>query len=141
VHDQLGQFAAGLDPVAVHEHGLAPALEELARDATLPTAVSVPADRFPPAVEACVWFTCAEATANALKHAHASRLEITVARRNGSLHVEVTDDGVGGADPAGGSGLSRLANRVRAAGGVLAVASPAGGGTRVTARLDLGAAA
>ena len=141
VRDQLSRLAAGLDPVVLRERGLAPALDELARHAGLPVSVLLPADRFPPGIETCVWFTCAEAMANALKHAHASRLEISVNRRGDALHVEVIDDGVGGADPERGSGLRQLAERVRSAGGELEIRSAPGEGTRVVAELDLRAAA
>ena len=76
--------------------------------------------------------------ANALKHAHATRLEIVVRAAGGVLEVGVSDDGAGGADPARGSGLRRLAGRVEAAGGTLAVHSPAGEGTRVVATAERG---
>jgi hypothetical protein len=135
VRGQLFRLAGGLDPMMLDERGLGAALRELADHAGLPVSVSVPDERFPPEVEKCVWFTCSEAVANALKHAHASRLEIAVRAGRGVLDVVVSDDGVGGADPAHGSGLRRLAGRVEAAGGSLAVHSPPGGGTRVVAEL------
>ena len=139
--DELFRLAAGLDPPSLAEHGLDPALRELARHAGLPTVVEVPGARFPAAVETCVWFTCAEGLANALKHAGATRLEIRVRRRGPGLRVEVVDDGIGGADAARGSGLRRLGERVRAAGGELAVHSRPGHGTRVVADLHVGAGA
>jgi signal transduction histidine kinase len=77
--------------------------------------------------------------ANAHKHAYATKLDISVRRRDGVLRVEVADDGVGGADANGGSGLRRLAERVRSAGGELAVDSRPGHGTRIRAELELGA--
>jgi hypothetical protein len=135
VRGQLFRLAAGLDPVMLDERGLGAALRELADHAGMPVSVSVPDQRFPPEVEKCVWFTCSEAVANALKHAHATRLEIAVRSARGVLDVVVSDDGVGGADPANGSGLRRLAGRVESAGGSLAVHSPPGGGTRVVAEL------
>ncbi len=137
VRDQLFRLAAGLDPLVLHEHGLGPALRELAQHAGMPVSVLVPAERFAPEVEMCVWFTCAEAVANALKHAGASRLEIAVRRRGHTLRVEVSDDGVGGADLERGSGLRRLAERVQHAGGELAIRNPEDGGTRIVAELDL----
>jgi hypothetical protein len=141
VRHQLFRLAAGLDPIALQDGGLEPALRELAGHAGLPTSVSVEAGRFPAAVESCVWFTCAEAMANAHKHAYATKLDISVRRRDGVLRVEVADDGVGGADANGGSGLRRLAERVRSAGGELAVDSRPGHGTRILAELELGASA
>ena len=110
---------------------------ELAQHAGMPVSVRVPAERFAPEVETCVWFTCAEAVANALKHSRASRLEIAVRRRGDALQVDVSDDGVGGADLERGSGLRRLAERIQHAGGELAIRSPADGGTRIVAELDL----
>jgi hypothetical protein len=135
VRGQLFRLAGGLDPVMLEERGLGAALRELADRAGMPVSVSVPDERFPPEVERCVWFTCSEAVANTLKHAHASHLEVEVRAARGVLEVVVSDDGVGGADSAQGSGLRRLAGRVESAGGSLAVNSPPGGGTRVVAKL------
>ncbi len=135
VRGQLFRLAGGLDPVMLDERGLGAALRELADYADMAVSVSVPDERFPAEVERCVWFTCSEAIANSLKHADASRLEIAVRAGRGVLDVVVSDDGVGGADPAHGSGLRRLAGRVESAGGSLAVHSPPGGGTRVVAEL------
>ena len=141
VRVQLFRLAAGLDPLVLHEQGLGPALRELARHAAIPVSLVVPAERYAREVETCVWFTCAEAVANALKHSRASRLEIVVRRRGDALNVEVKDDGVGGADPESGSGLRRLAERVRHTGGTLAIRSPAGEGTRIVAEFDPGVSA
>ena len=141
VREQLFGLAAGLDPALLAEHGLGAALRELAGQCGLPASVEVPPERFPAAIESCVWFTCAEAVANVLKHARATRLEIVVRREGEALHVEVRDDGVGGADTGAGSGLRRLADRVRAAGGELSVHSRPGQGTRVVADLGLGGSA
>ncbi|MGH2823377.1 MAG: sensor histidine kinase [Thermoleophilaceae bacterium] len=135
VRGQLFRLAGGLDPVMLDERGLGAALRELADYADMAVSVSVPDERFPAEVERCVWFTCSEAIANSLKHADASRLEIAVRAGRGVLDVVVSDDGVGGADPAHGSGLRRLAGRVESTGGSLAVHSPPGGGTRVVAEL------
>jgi signal transduction histidine kinase len=135
VRGQLFRLAGGLDPVMLDERGLGAALRELADNAAMPVSVSVPDERFPSEVEKCVWFTCSEAVANALKHADASRLEIAVRAGRGVLEVVVSDDGVGGANPAHGSGLRRLAGRVESTGGSLAVHSPPGRGTRVVAEL------
>jgi hypothetical protein len=135
VRGQLFRLARGLDPVMLDERGLGAALRELADHAGIPASVSGPDERLAPEVEQCVWFTCSEAVANALKHAHASRLEIEVRAARGVVDVVVRDNGVGGADPANGSGLRRLAGRVESAGGSLALSSPPGGGTRVVARL------
>ena len=124
----------------LEEHGLAAALRDLADHVGVPVALSAPDGRFPPEIERCAWYTCSEAVANALKHARAARLEIVVRAAGGVVEVTVSDDGAGGADPARGSGLRRLAGRVEAAGGTLAIHSPAGEGTRIVARLPVRAA-
>jgi signal transduction histidine kinase len=138
VREQLARFAGGLDPVALQKDGLSPALRVLARHAGLPVVLSLPDARYPSKVETCAWFVCSEAIANALKHAHASRLSIGVTPLDGTLRVVVADDGTGGAEPARGSGLLRLAERVQACGGLLTVDSRAGEGTRLVAEFDLG---
>lgn len=140
VRAELFRLAGGLDPVLLEEQGLSAALRELADHAGMAVAVSAPDKRFSAEIERCVWFTCSEAMANSLKHARASRLEIAVRAAEGVMKVVVDDDGAGGADPARGSGLRRLAGRVEAAGGTLAIHSPAGEGTRIVARLPVGAA-
>jgi signal transduction histidine kinase len=127
--------------VLLEQRGLDAALHDLADHAGVPVSVSAPDERFPAEIERCVWFTCSEAVANSLKHAHAARLEIVVRAAGGLVEVMVSDDGAGGADPARGSGLRRLAGRVEAAGGTLAIHSPAGAGTRVVARLAVRGAA
>jgi signal transduction histidine kinase len=141
VHDQLARFAGGLDPAALQEGGLGPALRVLARHAGLPVVLSLPDARYPSEVEMCAWFVCSEAIANSLKHASASRLSIGVTPHDGMLRVEVVDDGTGGAEPARGSGLRRLAERVQARGGLLTIESRPGHGTRLVAELDLEAGA
>jgi signal transduction histidine kinase len=138
VRAELFRLAGGLDPVMLDERGLGAALRELAEHAGIPTSVAAPDERLPPEIERCVWFTCSEAVANALKHAHASHLEIAVHAAGDLVEVVVSDDGAGGADPARGSGLRRLAGRVEAAGGTLGIHSPAGEGTRVVAELNAG---
>jgi signal transduction histidine kinase len=140
VRAELFRLAGGLDPVLLEERGLDAALRELAEHAGVPVSVSAPEERFPPEIERCVWFTCSEAVANALKHARAARLDIVVRAAGGVVEVVVSDDGTGGADPSRGSGLRRLAGRVEAAGGRLTIHSPAEEGTRIVARLRSGAA-
>ena len=88
-------------------------------------------------VEAAVYYVVAESITNVAKYAHASSATVSVARSNGAATVTVSDDGVGGADPAGGSGLRGLAARVEALNGRLDVDSPPGGGTRITAEIPL----
>lgn len=94
-----------------------------------------PADRFPPAVEAVAYFVVSEALANVAKYANASLVHIRGAWQDGVLTIEVADDGGGGADPSGGSGLRGLVDRLSAVDGTLDLVSPRGGGTRLIARI------
>jgi signal transduction histidine kinase len=138
---ELMRLAEGLDPVALHAGGLAPALRALADRAGLPMTLTLADRRYAPEIETCAWFVCSEAIANALKHAQASRLSIRVDSRGDVLRVEVADDGEGGAEPARGSGLRRLAERVAASGGLLTIDSRPGRGTLLRADFERGAGA
>ena len=131
---ELRELARGLHPAILTEEGLGPALGSLAERSAVPTEVlEAPTGRLPGGVEATAYFVASEALANAAKHADASRVTVNANLSDGHLRLEVTDDGIGGADPSAGSGLRGLADRVAAADGSLVVESPAGGGTRVVA--------
>jgi hypothetical protein len=132
----LAEFARGVHPRTLTEAGLAAALAELGEHAPVPVRVRVSAERLPATVEEAVYFVCSEALANVAKHAKASQVGVRVERRAGLVVLEVQDDGVGGADPAG-SGLRGLADRVEALQGRLGVESPPGGGTRLFAEIPL----
>jgi signal transduction histidine kinase len=95
--------------------------------------------RLPEAVEAAVYHVVAEALANVAKHAHATQATVRIEQVGSHAMVEVADDGIGGADPALGSGLHGLADRVAALDGVLTVASPLGQGTRLRAQIPCAA--
>ena len=131
---ELRELAQGLRPSQL-DAGLGPALEELASRVPLQVAVHASRERFPLGVEAAAYFIACEALTNAAKHAQASRVSLSAQRRNGSLVVCVDDDGVGGASPARGTGLSGLADRVGAHGGTLRIDSERGCGTRLIAEL------
>jgi signal transduction histidine kinase len=135
---ELREFARGMHPATLTEHGLGASVRELAERSPVTVEVAVPATRFPPAVESAAYFICAESLTNVAKHAEASRVHIDITQENGQLTVVVVDDGIGGADPSRGSGLRGLCDRVEALGGSLAVDSPPGGGTRVRAELPCG---
>jgi signal transduction histidine kinase len=137
VRAALTEFARGVHPRTLTEAGLPAALAELSARCPVPVQVSVPQQRLEPAVEAAVYFVCSEALANVAKYAQASQASVWVQRRAGLVAVEVRDDGVGGADPAGGSGLRGLTDRVEALQGRLWVDSPPGGGTRLLAEIPL----
>jgi signal transduction histidine kinase len=83
------------------------------------------------------YFVASEALANAAKHSEASRIDVSVQRRDGNLVLSVRDDGVGGVDPACGSGIVGLTDRVEALGGSIRVDSRPGKGTKITAELPL----
>jgi signal transduction histidine kinase len=130
---ELRTLARGLHPPILTEEGLGPALETLARRAAIPVEIgAVPSVRLPSAVETAAYYVASEALANAVKHAHASHVRVDLGRSGSHAVVEVTDDGVGGADPQG-SGLRGLRDRVEALDGSLAVESEQGQGTRLRA--------
>ncbi|QEC49754.1 PAS domain S-box protein [Baekduia soli] len=137
----LRELAAGLHPSVLTDLGLRGALESLTARAPLPVALDVTPRRLPAVLEATAYFVAAEALANATKHAEAREASVRVAVEADDLVVAVADDGRGGAAPArdGGSGLAGLADRVAALDGTLEVVSPPGAGTRLVARLPLGA--
>jgi signal transduction histidine kinase len=131
--EELRELARGIHPAILSDRGLAPALEALAARSPVPVDVDVPGERLPLVVEAAAYFVVSEAVTNATKHAKAGAVSVRVASEKGSAVVEVADDGAGGADPTGGSGLRGLEDRVAALDGILTVESPAGGGTRIRA--------
>jgi signal transduction histidine kinase len=134
--DDLRELARGIHPAVLTDRGLEPALQSLVARAPVPVSVEAPAaERLPGPVESAAYFVVSEALANVAKYARATHAEVAVRRDNGRVTVEVTDDGVGGADAARGSGLRGLADRVAALDGTLSLDSPAGRGTRVRAEI------
>jgi len=132
---ELRDLSRGIYPPVLADRGIGAALASLADRSPLPTTVAVDlAERPPTAVETAAYFVAAEALANATKHSGADRIEIRVARGDNGLEVVVSDDGKGGADPAG-SGLVGLRRRVEALDGALTVDSPHGGPTTIRAEL------
>jgi signal transduction histidine kinase len=132
---ELRELARGIHP-AVLNHGLEPALQSLAGQATVPTEVAFAAEgKLPEPVELAAYFVTSEALANVGKYARARTAHVRVAREGGGLVVEIADDGVGGADSTRGSGLRGLADRVEALDGRLQVQSPPGAGTVVRAEM------
>lgn len=134
--DELRELTQGIRPAILVERGLAAALDDLSRRAGLPVKLSADVSgRLPEQVESAAYFVASEALANAAKHSHASEVRLAAYQHEGVLVLEVTDDGIGGAVSAGGSGLRGLADRVEALGGRLMVSSPPGRGT--TLRVEL----
>ncbi|MEU8886441.1 sensor histidine kinase [Streptomyces sp. NPDC048442] len=139
--EELNNLVRGLHPSVLDELGLDPALSGVAARAPFPVRlrVDVP-ERAAPAVEAVAYFVVSEALTNIAKHARATRAEVAVTRLGGILRVIVTDDGTGGADPAGGTGLRGLAQRVSSVDGAFRLSSPTGGPTVMTVELPCTAA-
>jgi signal transduction histidine kinase len=129
------ELAHGILP-RVLTRGLRAGVDAVVARLDLPVHVHIPGERFSAEIEASAYFIVAEALTNVVKHAHAEHAEVRVSVANGTLHVEVQDDGVGGADP-NGHGLVGMGDRVTALGGGLEIQSPVGDGTIVAATLPL----
>lgn len=136
--DELRELARGIHPALLTDRGLGVALEALSGRAPVPVTIErVPPDDLPEAVATALYYVVAEALTNVAKYACAGHATVAVRRLEDTVVVEIADDGVGGADPAGGSGLRGLADRVAALDGRLDVSSPAGEGTVVRAEIPL----
>jgi signal transduction histidine kinase len=139
---ELRELARGIHPAVLTDRGLEPALHALVARAPVPVTLEVEVEveaeeRLPGPVESAAYFVVSEALANVAKYAQATTASVAVRRLNSRLTVEVADDGVGGADAAGGSGLRGLADRVAALDGTLSLESPEGRGTRLHADIPL----
>jgi signal transduction histidine kinase len=139
--EELSSLARGLRVQTLAALGLRGALAEVVSWSSAAVDMDITTERLPQRVEDEAWFVCAEALTNAERHARASHIAITIRVDDGSLAVDVEDDGVGGADGVHGSGLQGLRRRIESTGGTLAIVSPPQGGTRVEARLPLGTVA
>jgi signal transduction histidine kinase len=138
VLDGLREIALGIHPAILAEGGLGPALKTLARRSPIPVELAVRTERrLPEPVEVAAYYVVAEALTNVAKYARASNVQVRVDVRDGMLRVAVRDDGLGGADPAHGSGLLGLKDRVEAIGGSISLQSPHGRGTTLIAELPL----
>jgi signal transduction histidine kinase len=133
----IDAVARGLHPRALSEGGLASGLRDLAESSGAEVLVNADLPRLPEDLEATAYYVCAEAVANAAKHARARRVRIDAAVCDGRLRLSVQDDGAGGARLIRRGGLQGLRDRVEATGGRFDVMSPAGGGTRVEVTLEL----
>jgi signal transduction histidine kinase len=138
VLDEVREISRGLHPAILSEGGLVYALKALARRSAVPATVNVRIDgRLPARIEVPAYYIASEALTNAAKHARASVVDIDVEATDEVVRIAVRDDGVGGADPARGSGLIGLIDRVEAAGGEITITSPPGEGTTLVATLPL----
>jgi signal transduction histidine kinase len=139
---ELRELARGLHPAALTRGGLDAAIEVLAMRAPLPVTVDVAVDPRPSeAIEVAAYYLVSEALTNIAKYARADHAHVSAEVRDDHLVVEITDDGVGGAEPASGSGLRGLADRLATLRGELDVSSPRGGGTTLRATISLSVAA
>ncbi|MBE2316531.1 PAS domain S-box protein [Solirubrobacter sp. CPCC 204708] len=137
---ELREIARGLHPALLVDHGLARALEALVERLELPVTLDVPDERLPETIEATAYYIASEALTNVAKHAHASTASVTIVQDGGVVRCSISDDGRGGADPAGGTGLLGLRDRAEALGGTLSFVSPPGRGTTIVAALPLSSA-
>ncbi len=136
--DELRELARGIHPAVLSERGLEPAVRALAARAPVPVDLEgSPGGRLPAAVETAAYFVVSEALTNVAKYARAEHAAVRMERVNGCLVLEISDDGVGGAVAATGSGLHGLSDRVAALDGELELTSPPGGGTRLRVQLPV----
>jgi signal transduction histidine kinase len=135
---ELRDLSQGVHPAILAEAGLRAAVRALARRSPLPVQVQMRTiGRLPSSCEVTAYYVAAEAFTNAAKHARASAVDILIEEADGTLTVQVSDDGVGGAGVTGGSGLTGLRDRVEAVGGSMTLESPAGAGTVLTVLLPI----
>jgi signal transduction histidine kinase len=129
VFDRVREISHGIHPAILSDKGLAAALRSLARRSPVPVELDLRGGRLPGPVEVAAYYAVSEAVANAAKHARASVVQVELGADDAMVRLTVRDDGTGGADPARGSGLTGLRDRIEALGGTLDVTSPVGGGT------------
>jgi signal transduction histidine kinase len=133
---ELRSIARGIHPVILADRGLDAALSAVAARLPIPVEVDVQVEpRAPRPVEAVAYFVVAEALTNVAKHADATAAVVAARRTDSQLSLTILDNGHGGADPARGTGLTGLAQRVRGANGIMTVISPSGGPTTITVEL------
>jgi signal transduction histidine kinase len=136
--EELREIARGIHPAILSEGGLGPALRTLARRAAIPVELDIRTEtRAADRIEVAAYYVVSEALTNTTKHARASHAQVAVEQRDALLHLSIRDDGIGGADPAGGSGLIGLRDRVQALGGSIEVDSRPGDGTAIVVELPL----
>jgi signal transduction histidine kinase len=136
--EDLQEISRGIHPAILSKGGLAPALQALAHRSAIPVDLDIATGmRLEEPIEVAAYFVASEALANAVKHSQASRIDVLLEQRDGRLLLSVRDDGIGGADPARGSGLVGLTDRVEALGGSIRVSSRPGKGTQLAVELPL----
>jgi signal transduction histidine kinase len=134
--DELRDLAHGIHPAILTDQGLPAALRSLAERSKAPVTIAgLPEERLGESIEAAAYFLVSESLANCTKYARASSVRVSITRRAGNAVIDIDDNGVGGADPADGTGLRGLSDRVQALDGTLRIASPLGGGTHIHAEI------
>src|SRR5262249_33642035 len=137
--DDLREISRGIHPAILAHGGLGPALKNLARRSPVPVQLTSTMDgRLPERVEVAAYYVVSEALTNVARHSGAAVVNIDVVERDDTLELSIRDDGVGGADARGGTGLIGLKDRVEAQGGKITIESPAGHGTSLLVTLPLG---
>jgi PAS domain S-box-containing protein len=135
---ELQEISRGMHPVVLSRGGLGPALKQLARRSTIPVELNLRAERrLPERIEVATYYAVSEALTNAAKHADASVVNVELETPDAAIRLTIRDDGIGGADPANGSGLVGLSDRIEALGGTLKVASPVGNGTTLLIEIPI----
>jgi len=136
--EDLREISRGLHPAVLTKGGLGPALRTLARRSPVRVEVHLNSEaRYPTTVEVAAYYVVSEALTNTTKHAEASRVEVVVEEQDSTLRVCTRDDGIGGANPRLGSGLTGLRDRIEALGGSIEVISPTGHGTTIEVSLPI----
>jgi signal transduction histidine kinase len=137
--EELRELSRGIHPAVLTEGGLAPALKALRRRSAVRVTLAITCEcRLPDQVEAAAYYTVSEALTNASRHAGGARVWVSVEVTDGTLHLSIRDDGVGGADPGRGSGLTGLKDRIEALAGRIQIDSAPGSGTRITVEIPIG---
>jgi signal transduction histidine kinase len=136
--NELRELSQGIHPAELTEGGLSPALKALGRRSAIRVELDVPFEqRLPDQVEVAAYYTVSEALTNASKHANATRVQVCLRIENDVLHLSIRDDGIGGADPSRGSGLTGLRDRIEALRGSIEIESPPGRGTRIEVEVPI----
>jgi signal transduction histidine kinase len=136
--DELRELSRGIHPSILTEGGLSPALKALGRRSPVRVKLDMGFEhRLPDHVEVAAYYTVSEALTNASKHANATRVWVSLGVHDDTLHLSIRDDGVGGADPRRGSGLTGLTDRINALGGTIRLESPPRGGTRIEVQVPI----
>jgi signal transduction histidine kinase len=138
VFEELREISRGIHPAILSEGGLGPALRALARRSPVPVELDLHGEgRLPESVVVGAYYIVSEAVTNAVKHAHASVVNVELHARDGIARLAIRDDGIGGADPGHGSGLIGLRDRIDALGGTLEIISPPGNGTTLSIEIPV----